>query len=113
MIIMNKQKISAEEKHYIKLNNKLHKQVNELKVINTQLVDKNKLLEIEKNSLQYTVEQQKDWIERLCDCVKMTPEAFKLWAESISKQVENERIKQENLQFVKDFLKKSTNLFNL
>ena len=110
---MNKQKISAEKKHYIKLNNKLHKQINELRTINTQLLDKNKLLQVENESLRYTTEQQQDWIERLCDCVKMTPEAFKLWAETVSKQVETERIKQENLQFVKDFLKNSTNLFNL
>ena len=29
---MSKQNVSAEEKHYIKLNNKLHKEINELKL---------------------------------------------------------------------------------
>ena len=101
-----KNKLTAEEKHYIKLNNKLRKEVSELKLLNTKLLDANNLLKVKNNSLEYTIAQQKDWIERLCDCVKMTPEAFKLWAETVAKQVENERLQQENLQFVKEFIGK-------
>ena len=110
---MSKQHVTAEEKHYIKLNNKLHKEINELRLANAKLLDANKLLTDKNNSLEYTIAQQKDWIERLCDCVKMTPKDFKAWTETVTKQVENERLQQENLQFIKNFLEKSTNLFNL
>ena len=110
---MSKQKISAEEKHYIKLNNQLHKQIKQLKLTNSRLVFENEQLKQLNDSYISKVEQQQDWIERLCDCVKMTPEAFKLWTEAICKQAELETVKQEHLKCVLDFIKNSSGLFNL
>jgi hypothetical protein len=59
------------------------------------------------------MEKQQDWIERLCGCVKMTPESFKLWVENQQKQAQLKLTKQENIKFIKEFIASSTNLFNL
>lgn len=103
---MSKQHITAKEKHYIKLNNKLRKEINELKIDRVKLLDKITLLDVENESLRKTVKQQSEWITEISKTVQMTPEDFKKYLNDLSERVILEQRRQEQIQFVKDFVTK-------
>ena len=103
---MSKQNVSAEEKHYIKLNNKLHKEINELKLDKIKLIDSNTLLRVENESLLKTVKQQQEWMLEISKQMDLAPSEFRKYLEDISNKVILEQRTQDQLDFIKRFLGK-------
>jgi chromosome segregation ATPase len=98
---MSKQHITAEEKHYIKLNNKLRKEINELTIDRVKLLDKVTLLDAENDSLRKTVKKQSEWIAEISKAVQMTPEDFRKYLNDLSERVSLEQRKQDQIEYIK------------
>lgn len=97
---MSKQHITAEEKHYIKLNKKLQQKLNVSEAERRRLCNEVFSLNTTVSKMQDIIQEQQVWIKRLRDCVKMSPEEFNLWVQDIRNQTQLELDKQENLKSI-------------